>query len=331
MEPTPEGDPPVRPYDRRYWLIGPALALAYALVLYGLVHWFRPDSGTVVISFVIGAPLGACLIAVRLDDPHGRGGAWRHIFMSALVISWMLLVSFAILREGSLCVMMAAPLFYAVGIAGGLLGGMLARGSVGRTLCLAIIAAPLVGIPVEPQDAYPRVTEQVTSVIDIAAPPEVVWRRTVAIPAIAPAERIATFSHNVVGVPRPVSARLDGQGPGAVRQLAWTGGVHFQEVITHWDQDRSLAWRFRFAPDSVPLAIERNINVQSGYLWLSDGDYRLDPLPNGSTRLTLTTRYRLRTPINAYCAWWGGVFFNDFHRAVLHVIKLRAEGAAGRA
>ena len=41
--------------------------------------------------------------------------------------------------------------------------------------------------------------------------------------------------------------------------------------------------------------------------------------------MTLDTRYRIRTPVNAYSAWWGEVFLGDIHDNLLAVIKARAE------
>ena len=54
----------------------------------------------------------------------------------------------------------------------------------------------------------------------------------------------------------------------------------------------------------------------------------IEATADGGSDLILTTRYWIRTPMNGYAAWWGGVFLGDFHRNVLGVIKNRAEAAA---
>lgn len=82
----------------------------------------------------------------------------------------------------------------------------------------------------------------VTTIIDIAAPPEVVWQQTAEIRNVRQDELSWTFSHGIVGVPQPVDARLEGTGVGAVRQLEWTRGVKFQEIVTRWEENRLLAW-----------------------------------------------------------------------------------------
>src|SRR5690606_9354543 len=113
-------------------------------------------------------------------------------------------------------------------------------------------------------------------------------------------------------------------GIGAVRHLQWSQGVRFQEIVTAWEDDRYLAWDFSFGPQSIPAAVEAHIDVDSDYLKIASGDYLLEPLSDGGTRLTLTTRYTIATPINAYCDFWGRIFLNDFHGAVLQVIRNRA-------
>ncbi len=113
-----------------------------------------------------------------------------------------------------------------------------------------------------------------------------------------------------------------------MRQLQWTRGVNFQEIVTRWEENRLLAWDFRFGPGSIPPEVEAHIKVDSTYLKLAQGDYRLEPLANGHTRLTLTTRYRIATPIDFYCDLWGRLFLNDFHGVVLRVIRDRSEKIA---
>ncbi len=188
-----------------------------------------------------------------------------------------------------------------------------------------MIMLPLLLAPLETYFTYEMVDDQFTSVIEIDASPADIWAETIEIRNIAPPERQRTFSHDVVGVPKPVDARMEGQGVGAVRQLQWTDGVRFQEVVTAWDENRRLAWDFRFGPDSIPDHVEAHIDVDSSYLKLARGEYVLEPLADGRSRLTLTTHYRIATPINAYCKLWGRIFLNDFHSTVLKVIKTRVE------
>jgi hypothetical protein len=131
-------------------------------------------------------------------------------------------------------------------------------------------------------------------------------------------------------VPKPVDARLEGRGVGSMRHVRWGGGIRFGEEITSWHDGRALAWRFRFDAHSIPDAVEAHIRPESDYLQLESGSYRLEATRDGGTRVTLTTRYRIATPLNLYCALWGRIMVGDLHQNVLRVIRGRSEALAGR-
>jgi len=304
-------------------------ALIYGLVIYLLV-WFGDKDTLPAISGLILMPMGVASVATILADPRGVGSIWRHVCIGWAVIAVLVVLCMLLFGEGGVCAIMAAPVFMLTSAAGSALATWALRTLHGRRRASLLVLLPLAGLPIEPMLPAPERDGEVTTVMEIAAPPQEVWRHTVEIPHIAPQELKRTFSHDIVGVPRPIDARLQGHGVGAVRHLRWTGGVTFQEVVTRWEENRALSWTFRFGPESIPRAIEAHIKVDSAYLKIADGEYRLEPLPGGRTRLTLSTHYRMATPINAYCDWWGQIFLNDFHGVVLEVIRARAEkGASG--
>lgn len=299
-------------------------ALAYGLLLYLLI-WVNDTESLSFIAGLFLLPMAVAGVATSVADPTGRGPLWPHIRNGWIVIALLVVITMVLFREGGICVAMAAPCFLVGSAAGSASTLWLLRQFQSPRSTTLVIVLPLLGFPIEPHLNYPEYAGEVTTVIEIAAPPSTVWQNTVEIPAIDPAELPFTFSHHVVGVPHPENATIVGEGVGAVRQLSWTKGVRFEEVVTRWDQDRHLAWDFRFGPDSIPDAVEAHIDVDSSYLKLANGEYTLELLSNGNTRLSLTTRYWIATPINAYCELWGTIFLNDFHGAVLKIIKDRSE------
>lgn len=314
----------------RRLIIGAVVAILYGLVLYLLV--WAGDSDSAGIRFLTGLfllPAGVASLVSGIAAPRGRASGWRHITYGWAVILVLIFLSFAFFREGGICIVMAAPMMVIGSTAGSAATLLILRWiSRPKSATTLVVALPLFAFPLEPYLHYETRDSQVRTVIEIAAPPETVWRQTVEIPEIDPAELPRTFSHSIVGTPKPQDAAMDGEGVGAVRNLRWDQGVRFQEIVTGWKQDRYLAWDFHFGPDAIPDRVEAHIDVDSDYLKLAGGDYVLEPLPDGGTRLTLTTRYRIATPINAYCEMWGRVFLGDFHRAVLTVIRDRSEAEA---
>lgn len=324
---SPLPAPPREPPGWRGPAVAVASALLYALVVYALTRWKAPDSGMLLLAFLLGAPIAACILAVALSDPRGVKGAGSHIGTSALTVTIMLLCAGVVLREGAVCLVMAAPIFYGTGVAAGGIAGATMRRRHGRALCLSLLVLPLIGVPAEADRPPETQTRWVVSRIHIDASPDVVWRGLIDIRQIDDAEQRWTFSHDVVGIPRPKDARMEGAGVGAVRRLEWAQGVRFEEHITGWEPGRELRWTFHLGPEAQSRMLDEHLKVDSAYLRLEEGVYRIEPTADGGSDLVLTTRYWIRTPMNAYAAFWGRIFLGDFHRNVLGVIRDRAEAA----
>lgn len=317
--------PPKEPPTYRGFVAAIVCGLFYALGIYGWTRLNAPDSGMLLVGFLLGAPIAACILAVAVSDPKRIKGSGSHASISALTVTVMLVCAGVVLREGSVCLVMAAPIFYGSGILGGVIAGSVMKSRPGRIACLSLLALPLIGVPVEADRPPPAQTREVVSRIHIDAAPDVVWNNLTDIRAIKDGEHRWNFSHDLVGIPRPQDARMEGRGVGAVRHLQWARGVNFEEHITEWSPERALAWTFHVGPDASRLILDEHLTVDSDYLRLEEGRYRIEATAGGGSELILTTRYWIRTPMNGYAAWWGGVFLGDFHRNVLGVIKNRAE------
>lgn len=307
------------------------MGLSYALVIHGLIRLQAPNSGMLLISFLIGAPMAASIVAVGLADPRRQADGATNAGVSALTVTIMLVCAGVVLREGAVCLVMAAPIFYLTGIVAGVVAGRLMRRRPGRMLCLSLLALPLVGLPVELDRPPVAQTREVVTRMSIDAPPEVVWRNLAEVRNIRRSENRWNVSHDLIGVPRPIDARLDGQGIGAVRHVAWARGVRFEERLVRWEPGHEMAWSFHISPDASRLILDEHLTIDSDYLRLEEGGYRLSPRADGGTDVTLTTRYWIRTPMNGYAAAWGRLFLGDFHNNVLGVIRARAEEEGARA
>jgi hypothetical protein len=297
----------------------------YGIFLYIIVWLIAEGSSMAFFTGLILMPMAISSLLVILFDPQAKNTRWYNVKMALAVMLGLILISMIAFGEAGICVAMASPFLFTGTVPGVLLTMRLIRNYQSNNGAKFIIALPLFALPIEHQITYDDHFNHVTTVIEINAPAEVIWANTLEIPHIRPDELGMTFSHSIVGVPKPVDARIEGSGVGAVRQLKWGKGIEFEEVITEWEQEKHLRWDFRFSPTSIPKAVEAHISVNSDYLSLQYGEYKLEPLAGNRTRLTLTTQYRIATPINAYCDLWGKIFLNDFHSIVLNVIKTRSE------
>jgi hypothetical protein len=174
---------------------------------------------------------------------------------------------------------------------------------------------------VEPRPVAP--SHEVTTIVDIAAPPDVVWRHVVSFPDLpAPTEGVFRL-----GIAAPMRARIEGTGVGALRYCDFTTGS-FVEPITAWEVGRVLAFDITAqAPPMRELSPYRNVNPPhlDGYFRATHGEFRLMPLPDGRTLLEGRTTYVVDMFPQTYWTLPAGAVITAIHARVLRHIKTLAE------
>lgn len=307
-----------------------AAALALALGAYLLLEATRPSRGVVGLSFLVVLPAALSALAAVLADPFGRRPLRSWLRVPLWLLLAVVVLSLALLREGLVCVVMLAIPWTAAGMAGAWAAWSLRRRLArGRTLGVAALALPLLAMAGEPLLPVPETARTVARSQVVEAPPEAVWPLLLGIPDVGPHEGRWTVTQDLIGVPRPLGARLLGEGVGAERLARWEGGIRFREVVTAWEPGRRIAWRFAWDDMSGWAMTDRHLLPSGPLLRVTTGGYRLEPLAGGRSRVTLETAYVMRTPLPAYAALWGEVILGDLERNILGVIAARAEGRAG--
>lgn len=322
------------PRRRDNWQLVTAFIVALAAAL-GVYFLAAAGSGA-TIGYALIVVLPAALTAfIAWVGSIGRD--WSRGTFLAIPL-WLAfaatLIGAVFLREGVVCLVMALPVWIAFGYIG-LWPVYLYRRSrkhvdpaIFRAHTLLLI--PFLALLIDQQIAPPRETRTVVREIIVAAPPSVVWPRLLAIPAIAPGEGRWNASQDLLRLPRPLAARLSDEGRGAVREAYWQDGIRCQEIVTDWEENRLLQWRFAFPDPSIHVRTDRHIEPHGRHLWIDTGGYRLIPLADGRTKIRLWTRYHLATPFNTYAGWWGERILGDIQDNVLAVVAGRtARDAAG--
>ncbi|MBK8591835.1 MAG: SRPBCC family protein [Sandaracinaceae bacterium] len=136
----------------------------------------------------------------------------------------------------------------------------------------------------------PADTHMVETVVEVAAPPEVVWERVVAFPELPPIEDWIFR----VGVAAPTGARIEGSGVGAIRRCEFTTG-EFVEPIEVWDPPRELGFSVQDMPDPMREMSPYDIRPRhlDGYFRTTAGQFLLERTATGGTRLRGRTYYQL--------------------------------------
>jgi hypothetical protein len=310
-----------------------AAALAFALGVYFLLEATRPTGGLISFSFLLVLPAAVCAFVCYLADPYAERTHGAYLTVPLWLLLVVVIASVFVLREGVICVLMLSPLWIVSGLIGAEITYRLRRRNPdrnGRTYCAALVLLPLLSMQVEPMIPLPRETKAVTRSIVVDASPARIWPLLRGIPDVHPDEGAWNLSQDVIGIPRPIGARLIGGGLGADRFADWGEHIKFRERITEWEPGRRLGWHFIFDDVAGWGYTDRHLMPDSPYFTVTTGGYTMQPLGPGRTRVTLDTRYKIRTPVNLYSELWGQLLLGDLENNLLALIKQRAEKVGER-
>ncbi|MBX3192391.1 MAG: SRPBCC family protein [Labilithrix sp.] len=242
----------------------------------------------------------------------------------SVIITGSVILLFAM--EGLLCLVMALPIAAALAVLGAIAGWAMARQAGARTAHLMVAFLALPGLAeAEHQTASPRLHEVTTS-IEIDAPPERVWPNVIGFSELPPPPEI----YFKLGIAYPMRANISGEGIGAVRRCEFSTGP-FVEPITVWDEPRRLAFDVTSQPPSMTeLSPYRDVKAAhlEGYMVSRRGEFRLVPLEGGRTRLEGSTWYTLAIFPEDYWTIWGEALLHSIHGRVLSHIKRLSESGA---
>lgn len=236
--------------------------------------------------------------------------------------------------EGLICLLMALPLACPLAILGGLMAyAFLQRPrTTTQTSMTLLLVAGLVPGATDLERRHPLQSPvfAVTTTMDIAAPPDVVWRATIAPSHLAAPDELIFR----LGIAYPLAAHIEGSGMGATRYCNFSTG-DLVEPVLEWDQPRLLRFSVKSNPEPmVELSPYANIHPPhlKGFLVSKQGQFRLLPAAGGGTRLEATTWYEHNLQPAEYWRWWSDYIIHCVHRRVLdHVRTTAAAGVMGPA
>jgi Polyketide cyclase / dehydrase and lipid transport len=336
----------MRPYWRStaWATLSVVIASIFCVLVYILLARFNQEQYG--LFSIILAPI-ACgfLFTSLLNFPALKAGKenapWsiQRFFLDGLLAPTLLslghcILLFVLFLEGSICVLMAMPfllMFYA-------LGGALAAGTLWlldwnqrRMLsCSAmLLAVAIIGQPLENQFLSRKEYYSQTSVIEVNAPPQEVFKLIPGFPKIADDEAnprldAAWFQ---LGLPEPQQSTVNCEGVGCERRCQFNQNIHFKEKITAYEPGKLLQF------DVVSVVGHQNKitgvdpHILPGGLYFDNtkGEFKLTEVRPGVTRIEGTTWYHLQSSVNWYAKPYADVMLEAIHMRVLEHIKRLAE------
>jgi len=227
----------------QFWFASFVVALTVGSILYrGLVSEDLTHSA----AMFLGVPaVLAILLAFTPKAKSLTGGIVKGITLFLLIVA-------PLLGEGYLCILIASPIFYLVGIVIGLIADA-ARKRNRQTItlsCVAIVFLPMCLEGVAPQLAFHR-EQTVESSQIVNAPADVVEATLAKSPSLA--TPLPTWLN--IGFPRPLAAYGSGMAIGATRTLHFSGaeGDPPGDIVSRIAERRDHFIRMETVSDSTKL------------------------------------------------------------------------------
>ena len=310
---------------------GAVTGLAYGLaVRYGAQALPGKQSLAVMtLGLMLFLPLAMGFVTIFVMERRQPQPVWIWFLLPWVTVAAAEIAMMAAFLEGTICIVMFTPIALVASSLGGVAAGLImrfvrSRRSKGATLA-CVMCLPMVLSAIEPRFLSQQEARRVENVVEIQATPATIWRNIERVPRIATSELQPSWSHSI-GFPDPVEATLSAEGIGGVRHATFQGGVLFIETIDAWDPERRLGFSIRAQADQIPpTTFDEHVTVGGKYFDVLHGEYMLEPLSNGRTRLHLTSQSRVSTDFNWYAHLWTDAVMSDLQRRILFVVKNRSE------
>jgi hypothetical protein len=303
------------------------ITAVFALACAGISTWVFQKYGMMLF---VGLPFCIGFSASLLHGwRYPRSGA-QSLFVAVTALLFVCGALLAVAWEGIICLLMAFPIALVLTILGAFLGYAIQRQRP-TSRATAAVAVPMLLPLLMGGDAAHRVDAplyEVRTSVDIDAPAERVWPNVIGFGDITESPDWLFRA----GVAYPLRARIRGSGVGATRYCIFTTGA-FVEPIELWDPPRHL--RFGVTANPAPmreLTLYDDIRPPhlDGYLVSRRGEFVLQPLSGGRTRLIGRTWYQHHLAPAGYWRLWSDAIIHRIHTRVLRHIRRLSETSAHR-
>jgi hypothetical protein len=225
--------------------------------------------------------------------------------------------------EGIACMIMASPLAIVALMLGVFVASEMTHKEALRDKLMGVLVLAVTGAGAGYADSGPPLVSTHGTSIDISASPHQVWNAVVALKDLPePTDPLLKYAFAC-----PRSTEIVNQRVGGARLCTLSTGS-MPETITVWERDRRLGFVALSTPPTMP-EINPFWQVDAphlhGYYRVLYGEFKLEELPDGGTRLWRYTRYEQRIRPVAYWRFWCNLGAERAQRFVLEYVKREAE------
>lgn len=316
QRPSGEDQQPLTRKQKWQFALGILNANVLAALLLALTTILVAGSGVYGVAATVLIPLLMGFVAAL---------TWRELPLSgknlALGALLNMLVGMAtayfFLHEGTVCLVMAFPLFYLMIWLATLTAAKMMRPKPGP-LAVSVVPILFAALLCDCWNPTKEYQNAVTTSVLVHALPAVVFPHTVAFP---PIKTPATSLINSAGLPWPVVTTVDAARVGAGRRCVFSGNLVIGEKITELTPGKSLTFVITEQP-RYPEFTDHGKLLKGRITVTDNGD--------GTTTLTGTSWYTLRVYPAWYFGPWADGIIHGVHNRVFAHIKEISENEAGQ-
>jgi hypothetical protein len=320
-------------------LISVFFASFYGLTIRLLYDFFDGSLAIMSISFIFLVPFLLGYLTIFLlpyKEGHTATGAFFKALLPCIVI---IVITIAFNIEGIICWLMAFPI---IGIFVGF-GGVVAfnrkkrramakdlwdfeKDEYDKTGSLKIsflFLLPILAGLVEGDSTSSSKVLTIEKQIEVKAAPGIVWTALMANnPARTNIRR--TSLSGMLGFPHHLNTTMHDPTVGSSRIATYEKGLEFVETIKKIEPGRSMTLEITTDPSKISKAImDEHIVIGGDHIKMQEDEYRLEPLPDGGTRLILSSRFSIHTPFNWYAGIWAQLLMSDILKDELYSLEQR--------
>lgn len=316
-------------------LLAVAFASVYGLSIRLLFGFLDNIMGIMSVTFLVLVPMLIGFVTI-IVIPKQKGingvGAFFLPWLTSLVI---LVITMLLNIEGSICWIMIYPFFAILAGLGGLIAYYIKKGRAKNmsndndfgkpttlNMSLLFLLPAFAGYVEGEKTLTPRHFNMSEEVI-IAASPKEVWKELTHINELESKEKTGSFS-GMLGFPRHLRTVLDTPAIGGKRIAIYEKGLYFKETISQYEPEHLMALDIKTDPKNIPPTVmDEHILIGGKHIDILEDVYKLEALPDGKSRLTLSTHFYINTPFNWYSGIWAHYLMKDILQEELELIKTR--------